>query len=355
MNTNNSALKRIMRETQEIKQDSSPDYTAFPLEDNMFEWHFTIRGAQDTEFEGGIYHGRILLPPDYPFKPPNIVLLTPNGRFSVDVKICLSISAHHPETWMPSWSIRTVLVALIGFMMTEGKGAVGSLDYTKEERIVLAKRSLDWKCAKCGVHNRTALPNVQPTSNQSNTNATTSTTTTTTTTSTTATATPAAASHLIPTEDKITDEDDPSMDGTQHAHVHSPDTHVDTAHPSSSSSSLHTQVEPTTTSTTTSTTSIESNPEQQQQQATLVHRTNAVAHDEDVVVAEAQVQGAPDQAAAVAAAVVVETKPNVVRPPPTRITSITRQSTAFIDTAIVVLFLLISYLVYKRVATVTSE
>eukprot|EP01133_Synstelium_polycarpum_P003794 gene3794-4375_t len=160
MNTNNSAIKRIMRESQEIRTDASPDYTAAPLEDNIFEWHFTIRGAADTEFEGGIYHGRIILPPDYPFKPPNIVLLTPNGRFEVDVKICLSISAHHPETWQPSWSIRTVLVALIGFMPTEGKGAAGALDYPAAERKLLAKRSVDWKCTKCGCHNRTALPPV---------------------------------------------------------------------------------------------------------------------------------------------------------------------------------------------------
>ena len=42
----------------------------------MFDWHFTLRGPRDTEFEGGIYHGRIVLPSDYPFKPPNIMLLT---------------------------------------------------------------------------------------------------------------------------------------------------------------------------------------------------------------------------------------------------------------------------------------
>jgi ubiquitin-protein ligase len=42
----------------------------------MFDWHFTLRGPRDTEFVGGIYHGRILLPADYPFKPPNIMLLT---------------------------------------------------------------------------------------------------------------------------------------------------------------------------------------------------------------------------------------------------------------------------------------
>jgi ubiquitin-conjugating enzyme E2 J1 len=40
-----------------------------------------------------------LLPLDYPFKPPNIVFLTPNGRFEAGKKICLSISAYHPEEW----------------------------------------------------------------------------------------------------------------------------------------------------------------------------------------------------------------------------------------------------------------
>jgi hypothetical protein len=44
--------------------------------DNLFDWHFTIRGPPDTPFEGGMYHGRIILPSDYPFRPPNIMLLT---------------------------------------------------------------------------------------------------------------------------------------------------------------------------------------------------------------------------------------------------------------------------------------
>ena len=32
--------------------------------------------------QGGVYHGRILVPADYPMKPPDIIVLTPNGRFS---------------------------------------------------------------------------------------------------------------------------------------------------------------------------------------------------------------------------------------------------------------------------------
>lgn len=138
-----------MREACELAEPTE-EYFACPLEDNLFEWHFTVRGPPGTEFEDGYYHGRILLPSQYPMQPPNIILLTPNGRFEVNKKICLSISGHHPESWQPSWSIRTALLALIAFMPTPAAGTIGSLDYTKEERQVLAKKSKNWECDVCG-------------------------------------------------------------------------------------------------------------------------------------------------------------------------------------------------------------
>ncbi|TGZ65200.1 hypothetical protein CRM22_005969 [Opisthorchis felineus] len=83
-------------------------------------------------------------------KPPNIVLLTPNGRFETHRKICLSISGYHPESWRPSWSIRTALLAIIGFMPTHGAGAIGSLDLPAEERKALARSSQSFVCDSCG-------------------------------------------------------------------------------------------------------------------------------------------------------------------------------------------------------------
>lgn len=83
-------------------------------------------------------------------KPPSIILLTPTGRFEVNKKICLSISGHHPESWQPSWSIRTALLAIIGFMPTESLGAIGGLDYTSSERQELATKSHSWLCQACG-------------------------------------------------------------------------------------------------------------------------------------------------------------------------------------------------------------
>lgn len=124
-----------------MQSNPSDDFMSLPLEEDIFEWQFAIRGPRDTEFEGGIYHGRIQLPSEYPFKPPSFMLLTPNGRFETQTKICLSISNYHPEHWQPSWSVRTALVALIAFMPTNPGGALGSLDYSKEERRKLAIKS----------------------------------------------------------------------------------------------------------------------------------------------------------------------------------------------------------------------
>eukprot|EP00890_Picochlorum_soloecismus_P001047 jgi/Picsp_1/1943/NSC_05409-R1_ubiquitin-conjugating enzyme e2 len=137
-NFKNPAVKRILRELKEVQQDNNLDIVAEALEDNIFEWLFAIRGAWGTEFEGGIYHGRILMPAEYPFKPPAFVMMTPSGRFETGTKICLSISSYHPESWQPSWSVQSALVALIAFMQTPGNGAIGSLDTSADVRKEMA-------------------------------------------------------------------------------------------------------------------------------------------------------------------------------------------------------------------------
>lgn len=150
MNTKNPAIKRIMADVRELEKHPSSRYWAEPLEENFFEWHFTIRGPTGSHFEGGMYHGRILLPAEYPFKPPNIVFMTRNGRFEVGTKICLSISAYHEESWQPAWGVRTMLEAIISFLPSEGAGAIGALDWSEKERKRLAIESQAYCCPVCG-------------------------------------------------------------------------------------------------------------------------------------------------------------------------------------------------------------
>lgn len=143
-NKTNPAIRRIHADVSELSKHKTPQYTAIPNEENLFEWHFTIRGPKGTDFEGGIYHGRIVLPADYPFKPPAIIFLTPNGRWKTKQKICLSISSYHPEQWQPAWGIRTILEAIISFMTTPAEGAIGAIDVPPLERRRLARESLNY-------------------------------------------------------------------------------------------------------------------------------------------------------------------------------------------------------------------
>lgn len=140
-----------MKEAAELSQHPSPDYTASPASDtDLFDWHFTLRGPPSSSFADGIYHGRIVLPPQYPLRPPSFRFLTPSGRFEVNREICLSISGHHEETWQPAWGIRTALVALRSFMETSPAGQLGGVDASDSIRQRIAGESRRWKCTVCG-------------------------------------------------------------------------------------------------------------------------------------------------------------------------------------------------------------
>ncbi|EMC98518.1 hypothetical protein BAUCODRAFT_32569 [Baudoinia panamericana UAMH 10762] len=150
----NPTIKRILKEASELANHSSADYHAAPLEADLFEWHFTLRGPPaPSPFEGGVYHGRIVLPPAYPLKPPSFRFLTPTGRFEVNREICLSISGHHEETWQPAWGIRTALVAIRSFMDTSASGQLGGMEASEEVRKRMAGQSAGWKCPACAKTN----------------------------------------------------------------------------------------------------------------------------------------------------------------------------------------------------------
>lgn len=153
------ATKRIQREMIELSKNPSKHWKVMPVDEDFFEWHFTIRGPSGSDFEDGRYHGRICLPVNYPFAPPSIMLLTPNGRFEVNTKICLSASNYHPELWQPAWGIRTILEALRSFFPTPAEGALGSLDWPSHVRKQIAKEETGkWHCAVCNATNDEILP-----------------------------------------------------------------------------------------------------------------------------------------------------------------------------------------------------
>ncbi len=120
-----------------------------PCKHNLFEWHFTITGPSDSPFEGGLYHGKVLLPPTYPLDPPEVKLLTPNGRFLVGASICLSLSNYHKEEWNPICTVTTLVTALRAHMLAPSL-EIGSVRTTPSVKRFHALKSRRWQCPSCG-------------------------------------------------------------------------------------------------------------------------------------------------------------------------------------------------------------
>jgi len=132
---NSSASTRLRQDYLRIKKDPVPYIIgAEPLPSNILEWHYVIKGPEQSLYEGGYYHGKLVFPKDFPFKPPKIIMITPNGRFNTHTRLCLSISDFHPDTWNPSWSVSTILTGLLSFMLekTATLGSIESSDYMKK-------------------------------------------------------------------------------------------------------------------------------------------------------------------------------------------------------------------------------
>eukprot|EP01038_Epipyxis_sp_PR26KG_P010241 gene10241-13775_t len=128
-----------------------------PLKSNLLEWHFTFTGVNGSQYEGGLYHGKIKLHPDYPRKAPAISVSTPNGRWEIDKDICLSASSYHQETWNPNWNLRTLVMSLRAFMTTQPR-EIGAIFTSIDQQISLSKISRGWYCRHCGMRHSSMLP-----------------------------------------------------------------------------------------------------------------------------------------------------------------------------------------------------
>lgn len=140
---NTTASARLRQDYMRLKKDPVPYVTgAEPLPSNILEWHYVIKGPEDSLYAGGYYHGKLVFPKDFPFKPPKIIMMTPNGRFKTHTRLCLSISDFHPDTWNPAWSVATILTGLLSFML-ETAPTLGSIETTDYQKRHFAVSSLE--------------------------------------------------------------------------------------------------------------------------------------------------------------------------------------------------------------------
>lgn len=139
--------KRINKEIKNYSQSNFcfPNLILQPNKDDFSIWYFLIYDLKDTDYENGIYLGKVILPPKYPFKAPDFIFLTETGRFEINRKICTTFSAFHNDQFSPSWNVASMCNGLISFITdpddTEEAVGIGRIITSKEEKRKIAKES----------------------------------------------------------------------------------------------------------------------------------------------------------------------------------------------------------------------
>lgn len=144
MSINTLTDKRLRGELRDLAKNKLEFAQAIQDESDKLLFYFLLKGDKDGDFVNGYYIGKIILPKDYPDSPADFMMLTPNGKFTNDKKICMSNSGFHKESWTPIWNIRNMLVGLYSFFYDDNSHGISHIKDTPENRRTMACDSHDF-------------------------------------------------------------------------------------------------------------------------------------------------------------------------------------------------------------------
>ena len=126
-------LKRIQGDVKDLDRNRMEFVQGIQDENNIKLFYFMLR-PRELPYIGGLFIGKIELPDDYPKTPGSFYMLTPNGRFTINSKICLTNSSYHRESWTPIWSIRNTIVGISSIFVADDTTGISHIKDTKENR-----------------------------------------------------------------------------------------------------------------------------------------------------------------------------------------------------------------------------
>ena len=136
--------KRLIGDLKLIEKNPHDIIEIVPDEQNMLIWYFLVKGPKDSDYENGYYIGKLTHSPNYPFSPPDFIMLTPSGRFKIDKKICLTNTGFHSDEWSPMWTIHGILTGFVSIMLDDKEHGIAHTFSNKNERKTLALESLEY-------------------------------------------------------------------------------------------------------------------------------------------------------------------------------------------------------------------
>ena len=110
-----SAIRRLKKEYNDFKKDPPSNCDAVIVASNYNHWEGTILGPSSSPYQGGIFKLDIIIPSDYPFKPPKIAFKTKIYHPNINERgeICLDILK---SQWSPALRISKVLLSICSLL-----------------------------------------------------------------------------------------------------------------------------------------------------------------------------------------------------------------------------------------------
>jgi ubiquitin-conjugating enzyme E2 W len=112
----NSPNYRIQRELKAFIQDP-PDNLSVKVGKNIRVWIVTMKGADNTIYEGESFMLRISFPKDYPTVPPSVYFLPPKIPLHEHIysngDICLSLLG---KGWRPTMTAQSIALSILSIL-----------------------------------------------------------------------------------------------------------------------------------------------------------------------------------------------------------------------------------------------
>jgi ubiquitin-conjugating enzyme E2 J2 len=144
--------KRLQSELRLIDKEPLDNIKVTIKNDQMESWYVLFHGLTDECYVGGEYILEIIIPATYPQDAPDFRMLTPNGRFAINSKLCFSNSGYHPEQWSPVWNMRTIIMGFLSFFLEKESTGIGHIVSSVADKKKFAGESVEY--------NKVHFPNI---------------------------------------------------------------------------------------------------------------------------------------------------------------------------------------------------
>ena len=131
------------RQYQDLLKNPVDGFSAGIDENNLYKWHATLMGPQDTLYEGGVFKVVITFPKNYPNNPPEFKFVSQiyHPNIHHDGKVCISI-LHPPgddiygyetavERWRPIHNVQSIVLSIISLLSDPNDESPANIDAAK--------------------------------------------------------------------------------------------------------------------------------------------------------------------------------------------------------------------------------